>query len=297
MTKFIWIKKLIVRLSRKGILPISDEQHVKLQYNIKMGKKLNLSNPQTLNEKLQWLKLYDRRDIYTTMVDKYEAKQYVASVIGDKYIIPTLGVYEKFEDIDFDSLPNQFVIKCTHDSGGLVICRDKKELDKKLAKKKIKKALKRNYYNYGKEWPYRNVKPRIIIEKYLENNDKHTLDDFKIQMFNGDVAYSFVCTDRATGNVKFTFFDKNKKFIPVTQCGDPNDPEHAMIPKNYDKFVKLAKKLSKGIPELRVDFYDVKGKIYFGELTFFDSSGFGKFDPEEYDLIFGQMLDLKDVEK
>ena len=155
LAKFYWI--------------VPDKMFLKIKYRIHCGKKLNLKNPQTFNEKLQWLKLYDRKDIYTTMVDKYEAKKYVASVIGEEYIIPTLGVYDKFDEIDFDKLPNQFVMKCTHDSGGIVIVKDKSKFDKEVARKKINKFLKRKFYYTNREWPYKNVKPRIIIEKYMRS--------------------------------------------------------------------------------------------------------------------------------
>lgn len=286
------MKRIIIKMLE--ILP--DKLYLELKFRLKMNKKLNLKNVQTFNEKLQWLKLYDRNQNYVKMVDKYEVKKYVSDIIGEEYIIPTLGIWEKFEDIDFDKLPRQFVIKCTHDSGSVIICKDKSKFNRKEAHKKIAKALKRNYFINGREWPYKNVRPRIIIEKYMCPSNCDNIEDFKLQTFNGKVAYSFVCTDR-NRNVKYTFFDRQKNFIDVTQCGAKNDPKNAKLPKNYEKMVELAEKIAKNIPEVRVDFYNINEKIFFGELTFFDTSGFGKFEPEEWDYKFGQMLDLSKVKE
>ena len=172
---------IFIALSRLGFFKkMNDEKYLCIVYKIRTGKTLNLENPKTFNEKLQWLKLYDRKIEYTTMVDKYAVKQYVADKIGENHIIPTLGVWDKFEDIDFDKLPNNFVLKCTHDSGGLVICRDKSKLDMNAAKKKLNKSLKRNYFYAGREWPYKDVKPRIIAEKYLEEKGKTVPEDYKV---------------------------------------------------------------------------------------------------------------------
>ena len=282
---------LIVFLNNRNLLNISDEKYLKIRYRATFGKKLNLKNPQTFNEKLQWLKLYDRKPEYTKMVDKYEVKKYVEKLIGKEYIIPTLGIYNTWEEIKFDELPNEFVIKCTHDSGSVVICKNKDSFNKNKARKKIEKALKRNFYINGREWPYKNVKPRIIIEKYIEEMNSNSVKDYKLFVFNGKVKSSFIVTERDTGNPKFTFFDKDKKFIDIKQCGAENDPSLEM-PKQYDEMVKIAEKLAKATIQVRVDFYIINNKIYFGELTFFDSSGFGKFEPEEWDLKLGEMLEL-----
>lgn len=286
----IW---LVVFLNNRNIIKISDVKYLKIRYWCTFHKKLDLNNPQTFNEKLQWLKLYDRNDIYTQMVDKYEVKKIVANIIGDKYIIPTYGIYNNFDEIDFDILPKSFVIKCTHFGGGegVYIIKDKSAANFNDIKRNINKIMKKNLFISGREWPYKNVKPRIIIEKYISNK-MGVLNDFKLQTFNGKVGYSFVCTDRASGNVKFTFFDRNKKILSLKQCEANNDIKNAKLPNNYDEFVYLAEKLAKNIPEVRIDFYDVDGNIYFGEMTFFDSSGFGIFEPEEWDYKFGQMLKL-----
>lgn len=269
------IKYLGYYLDKYGILRISDKKYIELLYEKTFNKKLDLNNPQTFNEKLQWLKLYNRKDVYTKMVDKYEAKEYVGNIIGEEYIIPTIGIYNKFEDIDFDKLPNQFVMKCTHDSGGLVIVKDKSKLDIKSAKKKINKSLKRNYYLAGREWPYKNVKPRIIIEQYMEDKSGE-LRDYKIYAFNGKAEYLMLCFDRSKGQTKFIYFDRNwnikKEFSnDGIKYGDNIKVEK---PKSLDKMFKYAELLSKDIPFVRVDFYEVNGKLYFGELTFFPSSGF-----------------------
>lgn len=255
-----------------------------------MGYKLDLNNPQTFNEKLQWLKLYDRKPIYTKMVDKYEAKEYVRNIIGEEHIIKTLGIYNTFDQINFDILPNQFVIKPTHTSGDVYICTDKSKINYKELEKKVNKWLRRKYFYIHREWPYKNVKPRIIIEEYLNDLKEKSLMDYKIFMFNEKHAYSFICSDRTT-NLKFTFFDKNGKFINMIQDGAPNNKKLS-LPKSYNAMVAMAKKISKGTIESRIDFYDVNGKIYFGEITFFDSAGFGKFEPDEYDLKIGRMLKL-----
>ncbi len=269
-----------------------DETYLKLMYRARLGKKLNLKNPRTFNEKLQWLKLYDRKPEYTTMVDKHEVKKYVADIIGEQYIIPTLGVWDSFDDIDFDSLPNQFVLKCTHDSGGLVICKDKRSFDIKSAKEKIEKSFGENYYYHGREWPYKNVKPRIIAEEYMEDSETSELRDYKFCCFNGKVKCSFVCSDRFSDDgLHVTFFDNEWNVMPFERCY-PSRREGLPKPANYDKMIDLAERLSEKMPFVRVDFYDVNNKIYFGELTFFPGSGFEKFDPEEWDLKLGEWIKI-----
>lgn len=269
---------------------MSDEKYLKRLYRIKMGKELDLENPQTFNEKLQWLKIHDRKPIYTTMVDKYEAKKYVASIIGEEYIIPTLGVWERFDDIDFDALPNQFVLKCTHDSGGLVICRDKSKLDLAAARKKINKCLKRNYYWVGREWPYKNVKPRIIAEKYMEDTDTKELRDYKFFTFNGVVKALMLNQNRGK-NTKADYFDADFNHLNL-KWGYPNAETMPKCPRSFERMRAAAEKLSESISELRVDFYEVDGKTYFGELTFYDGMGMEAFDPPEWDKTFGEWITL-----
>ena len=286
---------IIFRLASRGIVKMNDRKFIEKKFFLRMNKKLNLNNPQTFNEKLQWLKLYDRNPEYTKMVDKYEAKKYVANIIGEEYIIPTLGVYDKFEDINFATLPNQFVIKCTHDSGGLIICKDKTKLNIKEARKKINKSLKRNYFYTGREWPYKNVKPRIIIEKYMVDESKKELKDYKFFCFNGEPKLLFVAKDRPFAT-KFNYYDMNFKKLPFKQHYE-NFNDYIEKPKGFEKMIELSKKLSKDIPHVRVDFYDINGKVYFGELTFYHFSGFEKFEPEEWDKILGDMLKLSEEKR
>lgn len=287
------IQKGFMFLSNRGFFDrMSDKKYLELRYKYIIGKKLNLENPVTYNEKLQWLKLYDRKPEYTKMVDKYEAKKYAANIIGEEYIIPTLGVWENVNDIDFDALPNQFVLKCTHDSGGLVICKDKSTLDIENAKNTLEHFLHRNFYSIHREWPYKNVKPRIIAEEYMEDESGYELKDYKFFSFDGNVKAMFIATDRnAETETCFDFFDRDFNHLPVLN-GHPNTTKEIHKPVNYEKMIELAEKLSKNIPQVRIDFYNINGKIYFGEITFFHWSGLKKFEPEEYDKIFGDWITL-----
>ena len=269
-----------------------DEKYLKKMCDVRLGYKLNLQNPRTFNEKLQWLKLHNQKTEYITMVDKYDVKKYVADIIGEEYIIPTLGVWNSFEEIDFDKMPNQFVLKCTHDSGGLVICKDKKELDLIKAEKKITKSLHNNYYFYGREWPYKNVKPRIIAEPYMEDNKVHELIDYKFMCFNGEVKCSFTCSERfSQEGLKVTFFDNDWKVMPFERHY-PSSKNPPQKPLNFNKMLEFATKLSRGIPFVRVDFYEINGLLYFGELTFFPGNGFEEFTPLEWDYKMGSWLKL-----
>lgn len=270
-----------------------DDKWLKKKYKCVFNKELNLDNPSTFNEKLQWLKLHDRKPIYSSMVDKYEAKNYVSNIIGEEYIIPTLGVWENVDDIDFSLLPEQFVLKCTHNSGvGLCICKDKNKLDVKKAKKGLNKGLKQNYYLSGREWPYKNVKPRIIAEKYLEDKTG-SLIDYKFFCFDGYVDNVMVCLERESGNPKFYFFDQEWNLLRINIRGK-EAPEGFTIPKPkcMDKMFDIASKLSKGLKFNRVDLYECDEKIYFGELTFFPDSGFDKNLLQETDKYLGSLIKL-----
>lgn len=284
---------LFLTFGHKGFFNwMDDEKYLKIAYKIRMGKELNLQQPKTYSEKLQWLKLYDRKQIYTDLVDKYQVKKIVANIIGENYIIPTLGVWDRAEDIDFDVLPDQFVLKCTHDSGGLVICKDKKKLDKAAAVKKLNACLKHNFYYAQREWPYKNVKPRIIAEKYMEDNETHELRDYKFFAFDGRVKALFIASDRGSKEeTKFDFFDENFNHLPFTN-GHPNADIIPKKPQQFELMKELASKLSKKIPQVRVDFYEVNGKVYFGEITFFHWSGMTPFEPEEWDYKFGEWIEL-----
>lgn len=274
------------------ILP--DKLYIRLKYLYRFHKLPNLNKPKTYNEKLQWLKLYDRNPIYTTMVDKFEAKGFIANIIGKEYIVPTLGVWDNFDDIDFEKLPEQFVLKCTHDSGGLVIVRDRSKFDKKEAKKKLESSLKRNYYWNGREWPYKNVKPRIIAEIYLNDGDDHGLNliEYKLFCFDGEPRFLMVSKGEAHGAGRTNdLFDMNFNHLPVSVTF-PNSQEAIKKPKQFEEIIEIARKLSNGIPHLRVDTYIAGNRVYVGELTFFQTGGMCKFKPEKYNELFGEYLKL-----
>ena len=270
-----------------------DALFIKMKWKLRMDYPLNLNNPQTFNEKLQWLKLYDRKPIYTKMVDKYEAKKYVADIIGEEYIIPTLAVYDRVEDIVFDKLPNQFVLKWTHDSGGIVICKDKSKLNVAEAYKKLKKGERSHYYWRSREWSYKNVKPRIIAEQYMEDSKTSELRDYKFFCFDGEVKALFIATDRQKKGeeTKFDFFDADFNHLPFTN-GHPNADIPPAKPDMFESMKVLAGKLSKGIHQLSVDFYEVDSRVYFGELTFSHWSGMKPFVPKEWDYTFGEWIKL-----
>lgn len=273
---------------------MNDETFIKWEYFSGMGRFPDLKNPKTYNEKLQWLKLNDIHPEYARLVDKYEAKEYVREILGDEYIIPTLGVWERFEDIDFDKLPDQFVLKTTHDSGGVVVCSDKDAFDKAAAKRKLNKSLRNNYFLEHREYPYKDVPPRIIAEKFMVDESGTELKDYKFFCFNGKCRMLFVATDRNIGDVKFDFFDEKFNHLPFRQ-GHPWADKEIKKPVGFDKMVELSEILSKGFPHVRVDLYDINGQIYFGELTFFHFSGNVPFHPDEWDYKVGEWLELPKV--
>ena len=271
---------------------VPDKWAVSVKYRNHFYKKLDLKNPQTFNEKLQWLKLYDRRQEYTTMVDKYRAKEYVASIIGQEYIIPTLGVWNSFDEIDFDALPNQFVLKCNHGSGDAVICKDKSALDMESARKKLTEALSRDYYLVSREWPYKNVERRIIAEQYLEDAETHDARDYKFFCFDG--AARCFKVDYHFGEVHHAnWYTPDGTLLPYSYDRTrPCTDVEINLPGGLPAMVELAEKLSCGVPFLRVDFYYVDHKIYAGELTFFPGSGLLPFTDMEWDQIMGSWLTL-----
>ena len=268
------------------------DRFLKRMYAIHMGQELNLENPVTYTEKLQWLKLYDHRPQYTTMVDKYAVKQYVAERIGAQYVIPLLGVWDNANDIDFAALPNQFVLKTTHDSGALVICKDKKQLNMEAAKNRLNHFLKRKYYDCNREWPYKHVTPRIIAEAYMEDSRYKELRDYKFFTFGGVPKVLYIAQGRGKGEPTVAdFFDMDFNHLPFTIDHDTAEipPEK---PECFEEMKRLAAVLSQGTPQLRVDFYEVDGKVYFGEMTFFHCSGMEQFHPEEWNRIFGDWVVL-----
>ena len=275
-----------------------DKWYLKLKFRLCMGKRLDLNHPQMYSEKLQWLKLYDRRPEYTVMVDKVKAKEYVASVIGEEYIIPTLGVWDDPDRIDFDSLPNRFVLKCNHNSGlGMCICKNKSGLNITKVKEGLRAGMKQNFYIAGREWPYKDVPRLVLAEQFIESHSDSEqeggLPDYKFFCFDGKVKALFIATDRNKGShlTKFDFFDESFHHLPFTN-GHPNADKLPGKPSKFEEMKSLAEKLSKGIPQVRIDFYEVDGHIYFGEMTFFHWSGFTPFVPEEWDYKFGEWIKL-----
>lgn len=271
-----------------------DDVFLKKAFRVNMHQELNLDNPQTFNEKLQWLKLYNRKPEYTMMVDKYKVREYVANTLGEEYLIPLLGVWDDPDEIDFDALPNQFVLKCNHNSGlGMCICKDKSKLNIEKVKKELKKGLKQDYYLTGREWPYKDVPRKIVCEKFMTNDEVGgELEDYKLMCFQGKVKASFVCNNRfSKDGLNVTFYDTDWKRMPFERHY-PASKTEITRPASYDEMVQLAEKLAQNIPFVRVDFYEIKGKPYFGELTFFPGSGFEEFNPEQADKELGSWIKL-----
>jgi len=289
------LNKFVAYMAEYGVFNwMPDKPYLKLMFWARMGRRLNLDKPRTFNEKLQWLKLNDRKTVYTQLVDKYEAKKYMEQVIGSDYVIPTIGVWESFDEIDFEQLPERFVLKCTHDSGGLVICNDKRKLDIQCAREKINKSLNTNYYFRAREWPYKDVKPRIIAEEYLESLQQDgDLLDYKVFCFNSVPKIILVCSERFSNDgLKEDFYDIDWKHLNIQRVKHKNSTKLHQRPLNLDKMIELAKRLSAISPFLRVDFYELNGKVYCGELTFFPASGFEGFRPEHIDDELGKYLYL-----
>ena len=273
---------------------LNDRTYIKLRYSLNFKKTLNLDYPQTYTEKLQWLKLYDHNPEYTKMVDKYAMKEWVCSKIGEGYTIKNYGVWDNAEDIDFDSLPSQFVLKATHDSGSFCICKDKSKFDFDAAKKKLNRALLRDQYIYSREWPYKNVPRRIIAEEFLVDESGYELKDYKFFCFDGKPVMMFIASGRTLNETTFDYFDMDFNHLNLTQT-HPNASHPYEKPKDFDRMKTLAGKLSEGIPEIRVDFYYVNGKILVGELTFFHYGGFAPFYPDKWDAYLGSFLKLPNV--
>lgn len=272
---------------------IPDKLYLQICYRVKTGKKLDLKEPRTFNEKLQWLKLYNRKPEYTMMVDKYKVREYVREKIGEEYIIPLVGgPWNSAYEIDFEVLPEKFVLKCNHDSGSVVVCKDKQKLDFGATRQKLNERLKHNFWYLGREWPYKNVRPCIIAEKYMEDESEKELKDYKIFNFNGEPKMIQVDYNRFQSH-KRNLYGVDWNEIDAT-FEYPRD-EKVIIdkPQKIKKMLELSKELSEGFPFLRTDFYVIKEKIYFGELTFFPESGFGRFNPEKKNMEFGEMIVLK----
>lgn len=291
-------KELIVRI-KYSLRFIPDIAYVKLYFGLKLKRKLNLNNPQTLNEKLQWLKFNYRKPLFSYVSDKFTVRKYVKEKIGEKYLIPLLGKYDNFEQIDFKQLPNQFIIKCNHDSGGYYVCREKRNFNVKQAKKVIKSHLKRNFYYIGREWQYKNIRPCVLVEKLMLDEKNELPEDYKITCFNGKVDNIMVCKDRfSKEGVKFYFFDKDWKFLRYNY-GDEKLPNDFSLnkPEKLKEMVEIAEKLSQDFIYARIDLYCIKNEIYFGEITLSPNSGFDTDITYDTDRILGEKLIINENTK
>jgi len=293
------MKRVVLGLERRGLLNwLPDKQYLELMYSAAMGKKLNLKKPQTFNEKLQWLKLYNRKPEYSIMVDKYLVREYIKDKIGEEYLIPLLGVWDNPDDIDFDALPKRFVLKCNHNSGkGMYICKDKSLMNEDQVVSDLRAGLNQNYYLRGREWPYKNVKPRILAETYMEDKILGELRDYKFFCFGGKVKCFKIDYDRFSEH-RANYYTPRGELLKFGEAVfPPNFEREISFPAKLEKMIELAEKLSLDHPFLRVDFYEVNDRIFFGELTFFPASGFGSFVPEEWDLILGEWINLPEGKK
>ena len=289
---------------------LSDKNFCKLKYWIITGYSLNLDNPKGFCEKLQWLKLNDRRDIYTILVDKYKVRNYVSGIIGEKYLIPILGVWNRPEEIDFEKLPNQFVLKCNHNSGGgMCVCLDKTKLDINLVKRKLKDAMNFEYYSVSREWAYKNVEKRIICEKYMKDDNINKVIDFKINeglidykfyCFNGIPKFLYVscaCIENGKKHDKLSFYNLNWTKAKFYRIDHPQFNADNLKPSNLDEMIKISHLLSKNIPFVRVDLYNINNNIYFSELTLSPGGGFGMFYPYEYELEIGNYINIDNIKQ
>ena len=286
-----------MKLFRKLSRLIPDRIYLQIVYFRHFKKFIDFDNPKTFNEKIQWLKLNYRKEEYTNLVDKYRVKQYITKLIGEEYVIPTLGVWKNVDDIDFKSLPEKFVLKCNNDSGGIVICKNKKDFDEVKAKSFLKERLKNNGYWYGREWPYKNVKPCIIAEKYMEDSISKDLKDYKFFCFNGSMEFFDIDIDRFIEH-RSNYYDRNGNFLPFgkTYC-PPDYTKKIEMPKNLDKMIELAETISHNTVLSRIDFYEIDGQVYFGEITFYPGSGFSPFTDEKWDYKLGDMIALPNIKK
>ena len=286
-----------MKLFRKLSRLIPDRIYLQIVYFRHFKKFIDFDNPKTFNEKIQWLKLNYRNEEYTKLVDKYRVKQYITKLIGEEYVIPTLGVWNNVDDIDFKSLPEKFVLKCNNDSGGIVICKNKKDFDEAKAKSFLKERLKNNGYWYGREWPYKNVKPCIIAEKYMEDSISKDIKDYKFFCFNGSMEFFDRDIDRFIEH-RANYYDRNGNFLPFgkTYC-PPDYTKKIEMPKNLDKMIELAETISHNTVLSRIDFYEIDGQVYFGEITFYPGSGFSPFTDEKWDYKLGDMIDLPNIKK
>ncbi|MGI6501367.1 MAG: ATP-grasp fold amidoligase family protein [Anaerostipes sp.] len=287
-------EKIIGRMNMLGMFNwMDDNTYLKFLFRVNLKYRLNLKEPKTFNEKMQWLKLNNVHPEYSKVVDKYEVRNYVKELIGEQHLIPLLGVWDSPFDIDFDKLPNEFVLKCTHNSGGVIVCKNKSEFDEKKAIKQLNHLLKKKYYKQGREYPYKTVKPRVICEKFMDDGIGNLPNDYKIMCFNGKPQNIMVCSGRKNGHADYYFFNKEWNFLPYNKV-DINLPSDFTLPKprQLEKMWMLAEEISTQYIVSRIDFYEIKGKLYFGEITLFPASGMDKDITKETDIEWGKKIRL-----
>lgn len=284
-----------------------DETYLKWKYFANLHKWPNLENPQTYNEKMQWLKIHYHNPLTTRLVDKYEVKSYVEEKLGPGHTFPLLGVWDSPDDIDFDKLPNQFVLKCNHNSSGLVICKDKtngiivkgKSDDKtnmsyEQVRSYLTDSLNKEFFHVYREWPYKDVKRKIIAEKYMQQSDGSELNDYKFLCFDGEPRYVWTGTNYTPTHFDIYSTDWKNQHVAWGYDMYPGDLKK---PERFDEMLDIARKLSAGFPHVRIDLYNIDGTIYLGEFTFFTWAGFCKLEPEEWDLKLGELIKLPQIKK
>ncbi|MDT2848674.1 ATP-grasp fold amidoligase family protein [Vagococcus carniphilus] len=272
---------------------LSDETFLKIQYKYVTGEKLNLDSPKSFNEKLQYLKIEQREPIFTEVADKFKVREYVSSTIGQEYLIPLYGVYDSFDEINFQDLPDEYVIKTNHNSGGYFLVPDSKKININAARSKLEPMLKKNYYYFTREWPYKNIKPKLICEKYLRENDDMELRDYRFFCFDGEVK--FIAVDLSIvdkSKVRRNLYDKNWKLLDEEISYERDLTEKIPKPKNLSEMIDLAEKLSSNFKHVRVDLYNINNKIYFGELTMYHQSGYGDIRPQSFNKLMGSWIKL-----
>lgn len=285
--------RFIILANRGFYAYLDDKKYLERMFRVQLGENLNFENPVTFNEKIQWLKIYNRESEYTIMVDKYKVREYISETIGEQYLIPLLGVWDSPDEINFDILPNEFVLKCNHNSGlGMCICKNKSTLNIEKVKQDLRNGLNENYYLLYREWPYKNVEKKIIAEKYMSDQGKE-LQDYKIHCFNGIPKIILVCRDRFSDTgLTEDFFDIEWNHLNISRENCKHSADKIKAPKNLKLMLRLAQILSENIPFVRIDFYEINGKVYFGEITFFPASGLKKFIPEKWDIDLGNEIPL-----
>ncbi len=279
-------------LSSKSMWCDTSDMYIKLMFLIKEGEWLNLEQPRTFNEKLNWLKNNYRKPLFTQMVDKYEVKSLVSNMIGEGYIVPCYGVWDKFEDIDFNKLPESFVLKTTNDSSGTIVCKDKRGLNLEFCKNRLSRSLHQNYYYSFREWPYKDVKPRIIADKLLDDGTGEVLRDYKFWCFEGKPTYMYFTVKN--DDIYENFYDMDFKPVAINHRFKRAVPEFDK-PECFEEMKELASKLSADIPFVRVDFFQVAGKVYFGEFTFYDWGAMRRFSTKKQDFELGELIDIEKV--